>query len=286
MNTQPLVSIICLCYNHKPFIEEAVISALKQSYNNLEIIVVDDFSTDGSQDVIQSLSAKYPEIKVLLLDRNYGNTVAFNRGFELANGSFIIDLATDDVLYPKRVEVGVREFINSEDNMGVHFTNAQLIDKNSEVIRTFYEVDGIGHAKTSPPAGDIYIELIQRFFICPPTMMYRRDVIERLNGYDETLHYEDFDFWIRSSRLFHYLYTDQVLVKRRILPYSHSSSQFKIGSRHMISTYKVCQKIKALNRTEAENRALKKRIRYEMKQCLRWLNPSLFFSYYQLLRSI
>lgn len=286
MKSQPLVSVICLCYNHQRFIEDSILSVLNQTYPNIEIIVVDDFSSDGSKEVIQRLGDKHSEVQILLLDHNHGNTAAFNKGFEASSGKFIIDLATDDILCPERVAEGLKTFEQSSSKVGVNFTNAEIIDERSKLLEHFYAVDANGLALDKPPQGDLYLELIRRFFICPPTMMYKRSVLEELNGYDEELHYEDFDFWIRSSRLFDYCFTDQVLVKRRKLKDSHSSQQFKINSSHMQSTYRVCEKIKSLNKTDAENKALKNRIYYEMKQCIKLLNPRLFIKYYHLLRSI
>jgi hypothetical protein len=93
-------------------------------------------------------------------------------------------------------------------------------------------------------------------------------VLDDLQGYDESLAYEDFDFWVRSSRHYQYLYSNQVMVKKRKVFNSLSSRQYRFGSAQLRSTYKVCEKASKLNQSPAEERALDKRIRYELRNAL------------------
>ena len=130
--------------------------------------------------------------------------------------------------------------------------------------------------------GNIYQNLIERYFICSPTMMFRRAVIENLGGYDESLTYEDFDFWIRSSRMFKYHYEPSVLVKKRKLKNSLSHKQSKLFNKHNYSTYRVCSKILDLNRTVNEQGALRRRIQYEIRHSIRTLDIFLTYKYWLL----
>lgn len=286
MNNHTLVSIICLCYNHEAFVASAIRSVLDQTYSNIEIIVVDDCSTDKSVEKIKSLIQGYPQIKSLFLNENLGNTRAFNKGLAMSTGTYIIDLAADDILLPKRVEKGLETFNHYSSDYGVNFSNAEIINETSEVTDQFYVTDQTGNAISKPPEGDLYSELIQRFFICPPTMMSRREVFDSLQGYDEALAYEDFDFWVRSARRFRYCYTDDILVQRRRVADSLSSRQYVRDSDQMRSTFTVCQKIKQMNIGAEEDQALKTRIKYEMKQCLKVMNFELFFRYFKFLISL
>jgi glycosyltransferase involved in cell wall biosynthesis len=213
----PLVSVICLCYNHERFVSEAIESVMTQTYNNLELIIIDDASTDKSADLIQGFQSEritHVEINV----DNVGNCRAFNQGFKLSRGEYIIDLAADDILMPHRLKRGVADLI--ESNAGVHFGNMEVVDENGGFIRQYYRNgDHI-------PQGDVYEEVLARHFIGGASMMIKREVLEYLGGYDEELAYEDFDFWVRSSRIFRYQYSSEILVKKRIVTGSMSSSAF------------------------------------------------------------
>lgn len=284
MDSLPLVSIICLCHNQKDFVESAIKSVFTQTYQNIQLIVVDDGSMDGSQEVIRELLKTNTDISFISLDDTIGNCAAFNRGLALANGDFIIDLAGDDILLPKRVEEGINDFINAPSEAGVHFSDAFLINAAGEMMDTFYPRNESGQLTEEIPQGDLYRKLVSRYFICAPTMMTKREVFEKLAGYDEQLSYEDFDFWIRSSRHYHYLFNPAPLVKKRELPNSLGKVQFAIRSRHLDSTLKVCRKIYDLNTTAEEYRALIKRCRYEIKQCVKTLNLGLIAKYRKLIK--
>lgn len=160
----------------------------------------------------------------------------------------------------------------------INFTDADWISEDGSYL--YRHSDRFPHH--SIPEGNIYRHLIERFFICSPTMMFSREVIDSLNGYDEDLSYEDFDFWIRSSRNFSYCYTPEVLVKKRIVEHSMSARQFTVLSPQLKSTFSVCEKILLLNRSRNEQKALAKRIRYEIRMCLRLLNFPLALRYVRL----
>lgn len=275
----PLVTVICLCYNHARFVQEAIQSVLNQNYSNIQLIIVDDASSDTSVEAIKRMLAVHPTVEFLPLPANLGNCKAFNRGLELAKGEFLIDLAADDVLLPDRIETGVRELLAAGKAYGVHFSDAELISDSGDYL-------GL-HSARFPhhtiPQGDIYKDLIGRYFICPPSMMFTREVITQLGGYDETLLYEDFDFWIRSSRRFKYIYSPTALVKKRMTGEAQAKKQFIFFSNFSNSTFKVCEKILELNQSVEEQKALKKRILYEIRLNLRLLNFGIVAKYFFLL---
>lgn len=274
MNTT-LVTVICLCHNQKNYVLEALESVLQQTHEHIQLIIVDDASTDGSKEVIRQFVKDHAEVIHIDLVENVGNCKAFNRALSFASGEYLIDLAADDVLLPTRIELGLEAFSTTLPTTGVHFGDAELI--NSTGNHLSYHSDRFPHS--SIPQGLIYQELIERYFICSPTMMFKREVMETLQGYDENLSYEDFDFWMRSSRFYAYHYSPTVLVKKRVLKKSLASQQFSIGSTHQRSTFLVCQKIQQLNRNKNEKKALQKRIRYELQVNFRLLNWSLCWDY-------
>ncbi|TXK47143.1 glycosyltransferase [Pontibacter qinzhouensis] len=266
MSQLPLVTIICLCYNHQRFLHEALDSVLAQTYPNLELLVVDDCSTDSSPAIIQDYCSRFPQLRFISTGHNRGNCAAFNMAWREAKGEFIIDFATDDVLLPERVAEQVAAFRKLDSTYGVLYSDAEYIDDNSRHLSYHCHRDKNRQVTSFAPSGDVFAAMLERYFICPPTMLMRRQVLEELQGYDETLAYEDFDFWVRSSRSYKYFFLDKVTTRRRVHNSSLSKSWYSPGSRLLSSTVRVCEKAKLLVRTPAERAALAKRLEYEARQ--------------------
>ncbi|PZR29894.1 MAG: glycosyl transferase [Azospira oryzae] len=278
----PLVTVICLCYNHERFVIDALQSVLQQTYSAVQLIVVDDHSKDRSVCLINQFVKDNPFITFIRHADNKGSCSSFNEALKLAKGEFVVDLAADDVLLADRIQIGVNALQQSGNDYGVHFSDAEIISEQGICLGN--HSDRFPH--DAIPQGDIYKELIKRYFICTPTLMFRKKILDELGGYDETLAFEDFDFLIRSSRRYKFVYSSVVLVKRRLVHNSMSQQQFKRSSDQRWSTLDVCKKIKSLNRSEEENRSLKIRLRYEILLSLKLLDFKLALSFYQLRRSI
>jgi len=281
MNT-PLVTVICICYNHAQYVIEALNSVAGQTYNNIELIVIDDGSTDGSGKVIKQWIANHPSTTMILNARNLGYCKSFNKAYSISKGAFYIDLAADDILLANRIELGLKALIDAGPAYGVNFSDAEHVNDQGNFIRLHSEK----YPHRTIPSGDVYRHIIERYFICSPTMMFKREVIEQLNGYDETLAYEDFDFWVRASRRTKFIYTPQVLLKKRDLPSSMSKNQFNRSSIQRLSTFLVCKKIKELNETPDEIKALKRRVMYELKVSLKLRDFKMGLAYLRLLTSL
>ena len=266
--SQPLVTVVCLCYNQEAFVEEAIESVVKQSYKNLQIIVVDDASTDRSGVKIKHFKEKYPFVELMLLPANVGNCKAFNSALNLIKGEFVIDFATDDIMMPDKVERQVDFFLSLDKSIGVVFTDAVYIDKQGGYLRDHYQYLLRKKLLKEVPQGDIYRDVLAHYFIAAPTMMMRSEVLTALKGYDENLAYEDFDFWVRSSRLYKYAFLNEKLIKIRKTKNSMSSQLYNKEDRQLHSTYLVCRKAQILNRDVDDKLILIKRVRYEMRQAV------------------
>ena len=276
---QPLVTVICLSYNHERFVEEAILSVINQTYSNIQLIVVDDFSDDNAVTVIKSIAHKYPQIQTLFLSYNHGNCKAFNLALQHVKGKYIIDFATDDLMLPQRIDEQVAFFESQDDTVGVVFSNAEFIDESGIVV-------GL-HAAPNKfvPQGDVFSEVLRHYFICPPTIMVKKQVFDALAGYDEALAYEDFDFWVRASRLFHFSYQHDALTKRRIVKKSLANS-FSWSTKMNNSTRMVCEKAYLLCKTKTEFEALQVRVNYELYYAFRNKHWNVVSSYSPLLMKL
>jgi glycosyltransferase involved in cell wall biosynthesis len=266
----PLVSVICISYNHAPYIKEALKSVFDQSYKNLEIIILDDASKDESQTVIKGVIQGKDNIQVHLNQTNQGYTKTFNQGLTLAKGEFVVDFSLDDILHSDFLAKSIAKLQALDVSYGVSFSNAEYINNQSLVIDNHNALLRKKGLIDVIPEGNIFEMVLKRYFICTPTMVIRKIVFDRMGGYDEDLAFEDFDFWVRSSRYFKYTYIDEVLVRKRKLKNSMSANRYRHRQNaQMASIFKVCEKAFGLCKSKGDLNALKVRLYYEHRQCIR-----------------
>lgn len=282
---EPRVSVIGISFEHAAFIEKAIDSLLAQDYPNLEVILMDDGSKDESAALLKKVSEGREDIQLILHDQNLGYTKTFNEGLALATGDYIIDFALDDVMLPGFISKSVEALEKMGPDYGVCFCNADYIDAHDKVLGNHYDQLKAKGMIEQMPTGDIFEMLMRRYFICTPTMVIRKNVFERIGGYDPELAYEDFDFWIRSGRYFKYHYLDAVLMQKRKIATSMSANRLKHWQNQQLeSVYKVCEKAFALCKTRQEIKALKGRLAYEYRQSMRSDHGDLAKKYLHLLK--
>jgi glycosyltransferase involved in cell wall biosynthesis len=178
-------SIIVPCYNHGEFIEEAVDSALQQSYQNIEIIIVDDASTEKNvREKINAILEKDSRIKSILLDENSGPSVARNRGIEAAEGLYILPLDADDRIDPTYVEKAV-----------------SVIESNPDIGVVYCEVDFFGTAQGKWELPQYSFPEILFSNMVFSTALYRKSDWTRYGGYNKNMRdgLEDWDFWLKFT---------------------------------------------------------------------------------------
>ncbi len=287
MNTEnlPLVTVICNCYNHELYVWEALESVVKQSYTNIELIVINNGSTDESCDVIQNFVLQYPETKFINLSKPISHNKAFNLAFKKSNGYFLIDLSADDKLLPDCIEKQVNFFVNQDENVGLIFGNAKNIDPRGNFINHYFAVNEMGKVLDQNLFTTSYESLLRGgLCMCSVSAMMRRKHFELLNGYNENLVFEDLDYWLRLSFDYEIAFLDRFLVEKRNLDSSfgnqfHQKNNFARPINHSLMViYK-----EALKRNNSkENKALLKRIHYSIEQCYRQNNWLDFFKFFLL----
>jgi len=265
----PLVSVICLCYNHEPFVIETLESVLNQTYTNFELIIVDDCSRDSSVEKINHWLQKNPKCKFIQNQKNLGNTKSFNIAAQHANGAYLIDLAADDLLLPNCIEKQVTTFETSVlKNLGLVYGNVQNINEHNEILNEYFPVNKDNKVITKRPTGAIFSNVIDSGnTICSVSAMFSKEAFFHLNGFDEDLAYEDLDFWVRLSRVYEIDFIDEILVQKRRVCNS-LGSQFhdkNYSKRINTSTFIILKKAYDLCDTENEYRKLLKRIHYEIR---------------------
>ncbi len=285
MQNSPLVSVICMCYNHEKYVVQSLNSVLNQSYKNIQLIIANDSSTDDSDKEIKNWLLTHSDISYINNITNLGNTKTFNKALKLAKGDYIIDLAADDILLEDCIEKQLNTFLNPKfDNLGIVYGNVELISENNAHIGYYYPVNSNKEAIEKPASGNIYLSMLsQNSKICSVSAMIKKTVLDHLNGYDENLAYEDLDLWIRTSRLYNFDFIDHIIVQKRELENSLGSQFFKKSNSRTRkinrSTYLVIKKAIALNENKTENRALLKRLHFEMDKSFQTRDFMLLLKY-------
>jgi len=164
---QPLVSIITPAYNAEPFIKRSIDSALSQSYANIELIIIDDGSTDSTAEIIKS----YDDKRIRYLHQsNQGQGAARNYGIRESKGELITFLDADDEYTTDKVKEQA-EFLLSNNDYQAVYCNA---------LHFFTDEPGFFFKKDRDyPSGDIFPALLEGSLINPNTIMFRREVLER-----------------------------------------------------------------------------------------------------------
>lgn len=275
MPNNPLVTIICLCYNQQEYVIESLDSVINQSYASIELIIVDDFSTDSSKITIENWLQKHPEIHFITNETNLGITKSFNKALQFAKGEYIIDLAADDVLLPQCVESQLKGFNDSSlKNLGVVYGNVELILENGTFDSYYFPVNPEKKVIHKRITGDIYQSVLAGGdSICSVSALIKKSVFDHLGGYDESLAYEDLDFWIRASRIYDFDFIDEPIMQKRIVSTSLATDFFKKNDHRSkkinYSNYLILKKALKLNRNKQEDLALQKRIHNSIVRCFK-----------------
>ena len=118
MSQEPLVSVLIPCYNCEKYVEEAVMSIIEQSYSNLEILVIDDGSTDNTGSILQELAQKDSRIRYIKNETNLKLIRTLNKGIDLCRGKYIARMDADDISLPTRIVKQVN-FLEKHPDIGI-----------------------------------------------------------------------------------------------------------------------------------------------------------------------
>lgn len=204
--SHPLVSVIIPTYNRASLILRAVESVLNQTGVELELIVVDDGSTDDTQSVLSTLTT---QIRYLIVPHS-GVSAARNRGIENARGEWIAFLDSDDYWLPSKLQKQIAYLLSERPADPDH--DRYLICHTNEIwIRNGRRINqGKKHAKQ---AGWFFIPSLHLCLISPSSVLIHRKVFERVGVFDESFPYvEDYDLWLRITAQFPVGYVDEKLI--------------------------------------------------------------------------
>lgn len=183
-----LVSVVMPVYNSEKYLREAIDSVLSQSYKNIELIIVDDGSTDSGRDIV--LSYTDSRIRLLQNEKNSGIVFSRNKGLEAAGGEFVATLDSDDIALPDRIAKQVI-FLEANPDYGLCGTFYHTIDSNGKLLK-----------KINFPTSDqdIQTHLTIGNCFCNSTMMLRSKLAKELKYREKYDIVEDYELWYRISK--------------------------------------------------------------------------------------
>jgi glycosyltransferase involved in cell wall biosynthesis len=209
-----LVSVVIPTYNYARFVGEAVESALGQTYPSVEVIVVDDGSTDETQDVLR----KFGKAIINVRKANQGLSAARNTGIAHAHGAFIAFLDSDDIWLPEKLTRQLALF-DGAPTVGLVGCNGFLIRQNGEIFDTLRYEPAIARPKLLRKL------LMGNCISGGSNACIRRECLEKVGGFDESLRSaEDWDMWLRIVSHYDVRFASEPLVKVRITENSMSSA--------------------------------------------------------------
>ncbi|MFC1684784.1 glycosyltransferase [Pseudomonadota bacterium] len=192
-------SIIIPSYNCSPYIDDAIQSILSQEATNIEIIVVDDGSSDSSAEIAE----KYAPIVKVVRQKNQGPAAARNRGVRESKGEFIAFLDGDDVWLPNKLGPQL-EFLKNNQNIDIIYGGFERWSADSKgnypAVENFVNTK-VENSFDPDLSGWIYHKLLLDNYIHIITAVIRRSLFDKVGGFDETLRTgEDYDFWLKASQ--------------------------------------------------------------------------------------
>jgi alpha-1,3-rhamnosyltransferase len=254
MKTDPLVSVIMPAFNHELYIEAALQSIGDQTHKNIELIVINDGSTDGTAEIIEAYIKKNSGRNIRYMNkRNEGVCKTLNKGLEMSSGDYIAFLASDDLWLPDRLAVQL-EFMENNRNIGMVFADAWFLDFSGKTNRKWsdYKPQINNYFKNGIQNGDLYALLLTQPLVPALTVLIRRQVLFAVGFFDERLLYEDHDLWLRIAMNYPLGYIRQPLAYYRVHA-ANISNDTGFMIKGMFQTVK-----KHLNMGALKNKTMKK----------------------------
>ena len=204
----PLVTVVCGSYNREPYIQRTLDSVFAQDYPALQVLIVDDASTDRTVDILRGYGDR---IDLEVLPKNSGlPAVPRNRALRRARGDYIAFLDSDDLWLPGKLHQQVG-FLEANRGFDWVHSYAENMDEQDRVL-------GVRHEGTLPPSGDSHQALLRHCFISISTVLVRRNVLDRVGLLEVDRFYrarEDYEWFLRVSRDHPLALLDTVLARYR-----------------------------------------------------------------------
>ena len=208
---KPTVSVVIPTHNRAHLIGWTIQSVLNQTYQDFEIIVVDDASSDNTEEIVSNI--KDDRIRYIRHEKNKGAPAARNTGIKAAKGEYIAFQDSDDEWLPQKLEKQMKVFENVPPKVGIVYTGFfRIVDGKKEYIP---------YSWVTQKEGNIHKELLKGSFIATPSIVVRKECFEKAGMFDERLpRLQDWELVLRLSKYYDFKFIDEPLL---IAPFTSDS---------------------------------------------------------------
>lgn len=264
------VLIVILAYQHEKWIWETLESVAMQDYQDKELVIIDNGSTDGTpkliRDWLKDSNRLFP-IRTIRYEEPQLYCSLFNDAIFQSEAKYVVDIAGDDLLYPDHLSHSIH-LLSRAKGAAFCFSDAHILT-SSDAIETFYRRNSYGELRFKIEQNSMYEQVLRRETLCAATLVFDAGILRKEHGYDENLLYEEFDIQVRLTRKYPVIFSDHVGVLKRSRPRTMTAAHYiHYSSRLLPSFVAVCEKALKMNRSAVENSALRHRINRELKRAL------------------
>lgn len=200
------ISVILPTYNRAHILARAIESVLSQSYKNLELIIVDDGSADGTSSLVEAIQDE--RIRYVKIEKNQGAASARNVGLQYVTGNYVAFQDSDDSWRPNKLHLQMEELKREDAGFCYHKIRYDFGEGCSAILPD-------ERIAVSEKRGDIYAQLLYENMADCPSLLVRRDCLEEVGGFDPGLKaLEDYDLALRLGRAFYAAFVDQILIDK------------------------------------------------------------------------
>lgn len=231
MSADPtLVTVIIASYNHGPYIEQSILSVLNQTYPHIELLVVDDGSTDDSVERIERLQAQHGfDFRV---QRNKGLTHTLNEAIARARGTLIAPFGSDDIMMPDRIAIQV-QYMADKPEVGICAGNIELIDSQGELFPEARQRREVPFRRLD--FEDMFLE--RKPYPPAPTLLIRREALEKVGGFDPDIRLEDLLIELKVTHAGYFIDGLSVVMARYRKHASNSYKNHRFMIDNILRTY-------------------------------------------------
>lgn len=224
------VSVIIPTRNSEKYIGEAIESVVAQTYQHLDIIIVDDGSIDNTKEIIKKFIKSYPDKITFTSQKNLGPSSARNKGIVCSKGEYIAFLDSDDIWLKEKLELQIK---------ALNLSKAGLVYTDYYVEELLTGANSINHCVTFSRNKFKELFLLQNP-VFTSTVLVKRECLKKVGSFDESLHVaEDWDLWLRLFKEYDFVRVPVPLVRQRVRKNSQSSEPEKNLSNDLLFLSKI-----------------------------------------------